>query len=209
VAYGNVYVANSPDNTISVISTLTPIQPPNTSITSAVDGNGAAILNGGTTVSSSIHITFSATPGTNPFAGFECSLDRSAFSPCSSPVILTNLLAGSHIFQVRAVDTLDNRDPTPATLTWTILTPAQGIQQLIQLVKSMHLSEPINSALITRLNAALQFLSQGSRYDAGACGELGGFIEQVQGAQAHNEITPAQAFQLIKSAQAVEKALGC
>jgi len=73
----------------------------------------------------------------------------------------------------------------------------------------MHVSEPTNSALIARLDAALQYLSQGSRFNAGACGELVGFTVQVQGAVQHNEITPAQAGQLIKAAQAIEKALGC
>jgi YVTN family beta-propeller protein len=79
-ANDNLYVANSHDNTVSVISTSPQPKPPQTTITSAVDGNGAAVLNGGTTVSTSIRVTFSATPGTNPITGFECSLDNSIFS---------------------------------------------------------------------------------------------------------------------------------
>ena len=99
----------------------TPI-PPDTTISSAVDRNGATITNGSTTFSSSIRFTFSATAGTNPIAGFECNLDNSAFSSCSSPATLTNLAVGKHTFQVRAVDTLGNRDSTPASFSWTIAT---------------------------------------------------------------------------------------
>ena len=68
--------------------------PPETTITSAVDGNGATITNGSNTFSSSIRFTFTATAGTNPVASFECSVDNSAFSSCSSPATLTNLAAG-------------------------------------------------------------------------------------------------------------------
>jgi YVTN family beta-propeller protein len=100
------------DSSVQSYNTVrtTPI-PPDTTITSAVDGNGATITNGSTTFSSSIRFTFTATAGTNPVASFECSLDNSTFSSCSSPSTLTTL-AGKHTFQVRAVDTSGNKDPT-------------------------------------------------------------------------------------------------
>ena len=43
----------------------------------------------------------------------------------------------------------------------------------------------------------------------GACGEMNGFIRQVQGAARANEITPQQALQLINTAETIEKASGC
>jgi hypothetical protein len=50
------------------------------------------------------------------------------------------LLAGQqHTFEVRAVDTQGNVDPTPASFTWTILTPTQAIQKLINTINSFHL----------------------------------------------------------------------
>ena len=45
-----------------------------TSITSAVDGNGVTIQNGGTTLSTSVKFTFTGS-GVNSIASFECSLD--------------------------------------------------------------------------------------------------------------------------------------
>ncbi|PWU80443.1 MAG: hypothetical protein DLM72_12290 [Candidatus Nitrosopolaris wilkensis] len=125
-ANGFVYVTS--DNTVYVIST-TPIPPipPDTTITSAVDGNSAPVKNGSATISSSIKIAFSATPGTNPIEGFQCSLDNSAFSSCSSPATFNNLAAGPHRFAVVAIDTKGNKDPNPAIFGWTVstLTPSQ------------------------------------------------------------------------------------
>ena len=96
------------------IATVTP--PTKTTITSAVDGNGATVQNGGTTTSNSIKIAFTAMQGSNPIAGFQCSLDNSPFSSCSSPAALNNLAAGPHKFVVVAVDTAGNKDPNPADL---------------------------------------------------------------------------------------------
>jgi hypothetical protein len=51
---------------------------------------------------------------------FQCSLDGAAFSSCSSPKTYSALADGSHAFQVRAVDTATNADPSPASYSWTI-----------------------------------------------------------------------------------------
>lgn len=52
---------------------------------------------------------------------FECSLDGEPFSGCTSPhyLPLEGLSGGDHTMQIRAVDDLDNIDPSPATYTWT------------------------------------------------------------------------------------------
>jgi DNA-binding beta-propeller fold protein YncE len=57
---GNIYVTNVYSDFVSVIATITTVQPPtHTTITSAVHGNGAAVSNGGSTVSTSITFTVS------------------------------------------------------------------------------------------------------------------------------------------------------
>lgn len=142
--------------------------------------------------------------------GFQCSLDGSKFSSCSSPFTANKLQAGvQHNFKVRAVDSFGNKDATPASLSWFILTPSQAIKDLINLVKSINLNVSTQNALISHLDAALQFLSHGPKFNTGACVQINGFIRQVQSAARENVVTPTQALQLIYAAQAIEKALGC
>ena len=53
-------------------------------------------------------------------SSFQCRLDSAPFNACTSPRDYTALTAGSHAFQVRAIDPAGNTDPTPATFTWNI-----------------------------------------------------------------------------------------
>ena len=55
--------------------------------------------------------------GTKP-GHFLCSLDGSAFSPCTSPQVYRSLPCGEHRFQVRAVDERGVMDATPASYNW-------------------------------------------------------------------------------------------
>ena len=57
----------------------------------------------------------SNTPGV-----FACSLDGSAFTPCTSPQNYLGLANGTHSFAVQATDLFNTTDPTPATYSWTI-----------------------------------------------------------------------------------------
>lgn len=75
----------------------------------------------------SITFEVTATQGTNPIAGFECSLDNSPFSNCATydqgTIRYNDLTAGEeHLFKVRAVDIQGNTDPNPVTFIWTVLT---------------------------------------------------------------------------------------
>ena len=95
--------------------------PPATSVNSSVDGNKSAVTNDGTTKSTSMTFTFSGTD-TGGVDHFECSLDNSNFTICISPIQFTsvNLADGTHTFRVLSEDNSTNKDPTPATFTWTV-----------------------------------------------------------------------------------------
>lgn len=56
----------------------------------------------------------------NQTATFECKLDDQDFSPCFSPQLYSNLSNGRHTFSVRAINTAQNIDATPAIYTWAI-----------------------------------------------------------------------------------------
>lgn len=81
---------------------------PNTTITSGPSGSARSS-------SPTFEISSSETGST-----FECSLDGSAYTSCTSPKNYTDLADGSHKFQVKATDPADNVDPTPATRSWNI-----------------------------------------------------------------------------------------
>jgi hypothetical protein len=49
-------------------------------------------------------------------AGFECSLDGLPSYSCTNLISINdNLVAGNHTFQVRAIDTSGNVDPSPSS----------------------------------------------------------------------------------------------
>ncbi|MBU8897756.1 OmpA family protein [Corallococcus sp. M34] len=61
---------------------------------------------------------------TNGGVSYECSLDGAAYTACTDPVTFSGLADGTHVLHVRAVDAFGNKDPSPATHTWTVDTIA-------------------------------------------------------------------------------------
>jgi len=57
-------------------------------------------------------------------ATFECQLDGSGFSACTSPKAYSDLVEGAHTFNVQATDDAGNTDSTPASRSWTVDTTA-------------------------------------------------------------------------------------
>jgi large repetitive protein len=89
---------------------------PNTTITEAP-------VSGTTSTSASFRFTGSDNNTPGPSLSFECSIDGGAFASCATSTDYFGLSVGEHTFAVRAVDANGNRDSTPATHTWTIVTP--------------------------------------------------------------------------------------
>jgi hypothetical protein len=53
-------------------------------------------------------------------SSFECRIDSATFAPCSSPYTTTALSDGSHSFEVRAIDSAENVDPSPAARSFSV-----------------------------------------------------------------------------------------
>ncbi len=64
-------------------------------------------------------VTFAFTASVSP-ATFECQIDGATFVACTTPYTTTVAVDGPHTFFVRAVDAQGDRDPTPATASWTL-----------------------------------------------------------------------------------------
>jgi MYXO-CTERM domain-containing protein len=105
------------------------LTPPDTRLDSTPPGESYSTL---------ATFSFSATEGG---ATFECKLDGASFRACVSPTALTGLSRGTHTFQVRARDAVGNWDTTPASHTWTILTPALPAPAISSLNPGTTLSE--------------------------------------------------------------------
>ena len=66
----------------------------------------------------------------NEDATFECQLDGSGFSACTSPQTYNDLIDGEHTFNVQAKDSAGNTDPTPASQSWTVDATAPTLAEI-------------------------------------------------------------------------------
>jgi Tol biopolymer transport system component len=66
---------------------------------------------------SSITFTFSSN---EPNSVFQCQLDGGGFSSCTSPVTYSDLAAGTHTFEVKAINSAVRSDLTPASQSFTV-----------------------------------------------------------------------------------------
>jgi hypothetical protein len=57
-------------------------------------------------------------------ASFECKLDDGSWVECSPPLTYSSIETGEHEFLVRATDTAENVDRTPAAAEWTVEEPS-------------------------------------------------------------------------------------
>src|SRR5215212_1202417 len=99
---------NTPPKLSVTFSGGTDTTPPDTTIDSGPSG---------TFTNSSASFTFSSSEAGSTF---ECSLDAGTFTSCPSPKSYSSLSDGSHTFSVRAIDSSNNVDATPASRTWTV-----------------------------------------------------------------------------------------
>jgi hypothetical protein len=96
---------------------------------------------------------------------------------------------------------------TDYTVVVTVLTPAEGTQDLIDTVDEFNLQQGIDNSLDAKLDAALQALDDvNDNNDVAAINSLQAFINAVE-AQRGNKLTDAQADELVEKAQAVINSL--
>lgn len=104
--------------------------------------------------STSASFTFTGIDDNTPLfdLGFECRLDstnEADWVECENPQTYGNLTAGTHTFQVRAVDLSDKVDPTPATYTWVVALSPPGVPPVTTISAGPTAETAARSALFT------------------------------------------------------------
>jgi hypothetical protein len=91
---------------------------PVATITSVIDSDGIPIPFGGVTNSKEISFVFTSFVNIGAIL-FECSLDRSGFKPCTSPLTLSTNVSGTHLheFQIR-MSGMDPEDSPWTRFIW-------------------------------------------------------------------------------------------
>ena len=103
----------------------------------------------------------------------------------------------------------EGQDGLNFTIALTTFDPVAAIEDLAMVVMDMNLQNGIENSLDSKLDAAVNALEDANENnDSAACHSLAAFICAVE-AQRGNQITSAQADQLIASAQDIEELLNC
>ena len=189
-----------------------PDPPPDTSISTATDGNATAVTANGSTVSNAITFGFTGTDNIG-VASFRCSLDTAPFAPCATAgsQAYAGLVVGPHTFSVQAVDTAGSADPTPAAFHWSVVTGGTASQNLLDLLNTMGLpASVLTTGFLNTLENARDKLNDGNtNNDNGACGNLNAFISQVDALEAAGDLTEEQADTLRDGANAIKASIPC
>ena len=82
------------------------------------------ITNGSNTRFSSVIFEFAGNDTGIGIRHFECSIDNSNFTSCTSPVQSNNLTEGYYSVKIKSQDGVGNTDDSPASFGWTVDTVA-------------------------------------------------------------------------------------
>src|SRR6188474_1075414 len=169
------------------VITVRDTTPPETILGNVTVGWLGSITSGDTTPSVDINFDFNGTDLVG-ISHYECRLDNGAWK---STHTLSDLVGekinictytgvrdpGSHNFQVRAVDTSENKDPSPPSFMWNIQSPVEATQGLITQVNSIYPTLKLDPAL----HQVVEDLSDTSTSnDANSCYSFNSFMNEIE-----------------------------
>lgn len=194
--------------------------PPETKFSGAiVSWETGSIENGESTESNDIGFEFSGTDKVG-IDYFECRVDESSgkwqqhmteFVKGISGCHYTDVIDGNHSFEVRAVDKAGNKDPTPSTFSWQIISAAVGIQDLIDFIKILDLRADLEAATVIPLDQAIAILTDSNSVnDKLACDKMASFLNDLMEISLLNLLADDDMNQLLTyNALAIIDHLGC
>ena len=156
--------------------------PPTTELGVVKTGWMGILVNNDFTNSDDIGFAFSGSDLVG-VKGFECKLDDGNWRPSTidyqgnnkSGCYYMNLEAGDHSFQVRAVDTSNNKDPNPQFFSWTIISLEDAIVNLRDFVSTIIMPPNLQEELSDSLNNAIGNIQDDGSYDHLICEYLDSF----------------------------------
>jgi len=169
------------------VITVRDTTPPETILGNVTVGWLGSITSGDTTPSVDINFDFNGTDLVG-ISHYECRLDNGAWK---STHTLSDLVGekinictytgvrdpGSHNFQVRAVDTSENKDPSPPSFMWNIESPVEATQGLITQVNNIYPTLQLDPPL----HQVVEDLSDTSTSnDANSCYLFNSFMNEIK-----------------------------
>ena len=169
------------------VITVRDTTPPETMLGNVTVGWLGSITSGDTTPSVDINFDFNGTDLVG-ISHYECRLDNGAWKSAHT---LSDIFGekinictytgvrdpGSHNFQVRAVDTSENKDPSPPSFMWNIESPVEATQGLITQVNNMYATLKLDPPL----HQVVEDLSDTSTSnDANSCYLLNSFMNEIK-----------------------------
>ena len=156
--------------------------PPTTELGVVKTGWMGILVNNDFTNSDDIGFAFSGSDLVG-VKGFECKLDDGNWRPSTidyqannkSGCYYMNLETGDHSFQVRAVDTSNNKDPNPQSFSWTIISLEDAIVNLHDFVSTIIMPPNLQEELSDSLNNAIGNIQDDGSYDHLICEYLDSF----------------------------------
>ncbi|MBA3978516.1 MAG: HYR domain-containing protein [Nitrosopumilus sp.] len=148
--------------------------------------------------------------------GFECKIDNRnwqaspvEYQPNEGGCYYLNLGQGSHTFQVRAVDTSNNKDPTPETFTWTIASLRDSITDLKDFIVPLGLPSNVQQELINSLDNAIGNINDNNSYDRLICEYIDSFNYRFSEVMVLDFITEDIVNSITTTSAAIRDRTGC
>jgi len=169
------------------VITVRDTTPPETILGNVTVGWLGSITSGDTTPSVDINFDFNGTDLVG-ISHYECRLDNGAWKSTHTSSDLVgekiNICTytgvrdpGSHNFQVRAVDTSENKDPSPPSFMWNIESPVEATQGLITQVNNIYPTLQLDPPL----HQVVEDLSDTSTSnDANSCYLFNSFMNEIK-----------------------------
>jgi hypothetical protein len=128
--------------------------------------------------------------------------------PSSSDWVATRAYSAAGTYTATLTVNDDDRVAGSATTTVIVLTPAAALAKLITFVQGVSgLNAGQRNSLLAKLNAASDSLQRGN--SNAACGQLNGFVNEVDADQKAGRLTSGDADTMTNAARQIQKSLGC